>query len=478
MDVAYDANGTLYVADSTNDRIQRFVNGSTTGTSLSGLTINNPTAVFMTNNGILYIIDSLNYRVLRWNNGVATIVAGGHGIGSTLDKMSTSNGLYIDTNLNIYISDTANNRVTFWTAGNTTIGRLMAGGNSAGSGAHQLNSPWGIYVDANGTLYIVDSSNHRVQKWLPGKIQRWSPGSTYGITLVAVTMASPKGMTFDSIGNLVVADMSYHRIDSFSISCPQTTTTTIPPTTQSLNQVCSTAYWNSTFRIVAGSTGSYSTAMNRLYTPIDVTFDGYGYMYVVDNGNNRIQLFPPGRLNTSSMMSYPLISNLGSTSSTSAVTLAGLSTGGGNGYSELSDPYSIFVDLNGIMYILDTGNFRVVKWLPGQPLGFTVAGSGVTGTTLDKIGTSYAIYLDNQSNIYISEYGNHRITKWLNGNLTAGIRLAGNNTAGSASNQLNNPWGIFVDGNYTLYVVDRGNHRIQKWISGMFYFTSIYILIY
>ncbi|CAF3830273.1 unnamed protein product, partial [Rotaria sp. Silwood1] len=169
MDVAYDANGTLYVADSTNDRIQRFVNGSTTGTSLSGLTINNPTAVFMTNNGILYIIDSLNYRVLRWNNGVATIVAGGHGIGSTLDKMSTSNGLYIDTNLNIYISDTANNRVTFWTAGNTTIGRLMAGGNSAGSGAHQLNSPWGIYVDANGTLYIVDSSNHRVQKWLPGK---------------------------------------------------------------------------------------------------------------------------------------------------------------------------------------------------------------------------------------------------------------------------------------------------------------------
>ncbi|CAF5066686.1 unnamed protein product, partial [Rotaria sp. Silwood1] len=122
------------------------------------------------------------------------------------------------------------------------------------------------------------------------------------------------------------------------------------------------------------------------------------------------------------MMSYPLISNLGSTSSTSAVTLAGLSTGGGNGYSELSDPYSIFVDLNGIMYILDTGNFRVVKWLPGQPLGFTVAGSGVTGTTLDKIGTSYAIYLDNQSNIYISEYGNHRITKWLNGNLTAGIR--------------------------------------------------------
>ncbi|CAF5095304.1 unnamed protein product, partial [Rotaria sp. Silwood1] len=95
-----------------------------------------------------------------------------------------------------------------------------------------------------------------------------------------------------------------------------------------------------------------------------------------------------------------------------------------------------------------------------------VAGGHGTGTTLDKIGTSYAIYLDDQSNIYISEYSNHRVTIWLNGNTTAGSIVAGNNTAGSALNQLRNPWGLFVDSIYGLYVVDRGNHRIQYWEKG------------
>ncbi|CAF3026954.1 unnamed protein product, partial [Rotaria sp. Silwood2] len=84
-----------------------------------------------------------------------------------------------------------------------------------------------------------------------------------------------------------------------------------------------------------------------------------------------------------------------------------------------------------------------------------------SGTTLNKIGTSYAIYVDDQSNIYISEYSNHRVTLWFNGNTTAGTIVAGNNTAGSALYQLRNPWGVFVDSMYGIYVVDRGNHRVQ-----------------
>ncbi len=102
------------------------------------------------------------------------------------------------------------------------------------------------------------------------------------------------------------------------------------------------------------------------------------------------------------------------------MTVAGFSTGGGSGYSELNNPSSIFVDPDGIMYILDTDNYRVMKYLPGQPLGFQVAGGSASGTTVDKIGTSYAIYLDDQSNIYISEYANHRVTLWTNGNTTTG----------------------------------------------------------
>jgi hypothetical protein len=45
--------------------------------------------------------------------------------------------------------------------------------------------------------------------------------------------------------------------------------------------------------------------------------------------------------------------------------------------------------------------------------------------------------------------------------------VAGGNGAGSTSDKLSAPWGVYVDINATVYVVDRGNHRVQKWTNGM-----------
>jgi hypothetical protein len=114
---------------------------------------------------------------------------------------------------------------------------------------------------------------------------------------------------------------------------------------------------------------------------------------------------------------------LGSTSGTSGVTVAGIYSTAGTGYSELYYPTSIFVDSDGIMYILDQSNFRVVRWLPNEPLGFAVAGGHGYGATLDKMGYCNAIYLDDQSNIYISDSTFHRVTQWSNDNHTSGIRV-------------------------------------------------------
>ena len=93
---------------------------------MSGLSLSSPTGIYVTNTGILYIIDSSNYRVQQWNSGIITTVAGGHGSGSTLDKMSTSYALYVDINLNVYLSDYGNHRVCKWIAGNTTAGFLVS----------------------------------------------------------------------------------------------------------------------------------------------------------------------------------------------------------------------------------------------------------------------------------------------------------------------------------------------------------------
>lgn len=47
------------------------------------------------------------------------------------------------------------------------------------------------------------------------------------------------------------------------------------------------------------------------------------------------------------------------------------------------------------------------------------------------------------------------------------LQVAGGNGAGSTSEKLSGPWGIYVDANSNLYVVDRGNHRVQFWATGI-----------
>lgn len=73
------------------------------------------------------------------------------------------------------------------------------------------------------------------------------------------------------------------------------------------------------------------------------------------------------------------------------------------------------------MYILDTTNYRVLKWKYGEPLGYIVAGNQVSGSGLNQISTSYAMFVDTQSNVYVSDSGNNRVTKWLSTNTTYGI---------------------------------------------------------
>jgi serine/threonine protein kinase, bacterial len=86
----------------------------------------------------------------------------------------------------------------------------------------------------------------------------------------------------------------------------------------------------------------------------------------------------------------------------------------------LNNPYGIRFDSLGAMYILDTNNYRVLRWPLGNTFGTVVVNGRGAGSTLDRIGVSYALCLDNQNNIYVSDAGNHRVTKWIAGNNTIG----------------------------------------------------------
>jgi len=73
--------------------------------------------------------------------------------------------------------------------------------------------------------------------------------------------------------------------------------------------------------------------------------------------------------------------------------------------------------------------------------------------------------LDYANNLYIADRGNHRIQKYLFGS-SIGQRVAGNVTGGSSSDKLSYPGRVLIDLNENLYIADTGNHRIQFWRKG------------
>jgi len=76
--------------------------------------------------------------------------------------------LCIDLEDNVIIADTANHVIRKYTPGDGRIvriagtGKLGMSGNGGDALAVSFNEPHGVFVHPNGTLYIVDSNNHRV----------------------------------------------------------------------------------------------------------------------------------------------------------------------------------------------------------------------------------------------------------------------------------------------------------------------------
>ena len=91
-------------------------------------------------------------------------------------------------------------------------GQTVAGTTGdTGPWSYQLANPTAITLDIFGFIYIMDYSNNRVQRWVPG--------ATFGTTVAAAPMSGPIGMSFDRVGNIFVADTSNQRVISFSLTC-------------------------------------------------------------------------------------------------------------------------------------------------------------------------------------------------------------------------------------------------------------------
>ncbi|CAF5111067.1 unnamed protein product, partial [Rotaria sp. Silwood1] len=146
------------------------------------------------------------------------IFSGGNGAGN--NQFRRPFGIARNANTRtLYISDSLNHRVMRYLAG-AAVGAVIAGGAGAGNANNQLNFPTGIYFDqTSNSLIIANRNNHNIVRWVIGAATRTvlagsaagAPGGT------AALLRNPDGVTLDSAKNLYVADTGNNRIQLFKV---------------------------------------------------------------------------------------------------------------------------------------------------------------------------------------------------------------------------------------------------------------------
>lgn len=177
-----DSLGNVYVADYTNNRIQKF---DSSGNFVSmfgwGVSDGSPTFQICTNscqaglggggNGQfygprdvaidssdnIYTIESDGNRVQKFDSSLNYLLKFGTS-GSGDAQFSLPKAIEVDDS-KIYVADTSNNRVQIFNSTGTFSFKFGTGG----SGDVQFDSPEGITSDLSGDIYVTDKNNNRVQ---------------------------------------------------------------------------------------------------------------------------------------------------------------------------------------------------------------------------------------------------------------------------------------------------------------------------
>ena len=459
--VAVDSQGAVYIAD-TDDNIVRKVAGgqisTIAGNGVAGFSgdgaaaaqaqLDAPVGVAVDKTGNVYIYDALNSVVRKVDtNGIISTFAGtpkqqglsGDGGAATAAQLNLSFGGTVATDAtgNVYISDFGNGvvrKVTVSTGVISTIaGTIGKHGNSGDGGLATsaiLSYPEGLALDSADNLYITDTYNQSIRmvsaatgiiSTLAGNNQIGSGGD--GGPPKSASLQYPQDVAVDSQGNIYIADTSNNKIRKV------------------------TAGANATISTLAGTGGSGLVGDGgpansaELSSPSGVAVDASGNVYIADRGNNRVRQVSSGIINE----------------------FAGADHAQGDGgkatAAYLFSPQHFAWDVNGNLYIADTGNNRIRKVTP----------DGTISTLTSAISGPAGIVIDTAGNIYVSGlYQVHKIDT--QGNITTIVNAGG--TGGysgdgqaATSGQLSDALGLAIDASDNLYIADSFNHRIRK-VSG------------
>lgn len=245
-------DGTIYVADTFNNRIQSFdadggplavIGGEGTGDGR----FNAPFDVELDEQGNLLVADTGNRRIQRIDPATGSMLQAFGELGRGPDQLAAPTGVAADGAGGTFVVDRDNRHVHHYDAGGALIDRW----GSSGSGPGEFTMPLDITVGSEG-VYVADAGNDRIQRFTPAGefASEWG-----GLSI-------PQGIDRDPADRVFVADSGNNRVRLFDpFGSPLT-------------------MWG-----MAGS------GAGEFDLPKGIAADCAGRIYVTDAFNNRVQVF-------------------------------------------------------------------------------------------------------------------------------------------------------------------------------------------
>jgi tripartite motif-containing protein 71 len=465
--LATDATGNVYVVDSAHNRIEKFgpsgefiTSWGHLGNELGQFNFGSsqdptkpPGGGITVYGSYVYVADSGNDRIERFNlSGGEALEWGSYGSGA--GQFSYPRGVVANAT-EVLVTDDDNHRIEKF----SPAGQFESAAGSEGTTGGQFGFPYGIALDAAGNVYVADDINHRIVKLNPGLgfVTEWG-----GFGSKAGQLAFPRGLASDPAGDTYVADTANDRVQVFDpeghflrtlgasargpgpLTGPRGLATDpagrlfVSDTVDSRVELFSPG--SDAFAGTLASPGGYASGFNR---PAGIAVDPRGSIYVSDPADGRIDRF---------WGDGTYLSELG-----------GPADIGGAGLSEAG---SIAVASgSGDLYVADTNHNRIVVYSPeGKLIARFGAngGDGSSGSGAGEFDHPEAVAVDGAGDAYVADTYNNRIVELS----PSGSVLAQWGSRGMADGRFHSPTGVALDAAGNVYVVDSENNHVEVFDSG------------